>query len=290
VLVASVAFAPAARATTCGRPDLLDAVPPDKATGVPPNGSLFAHYDASAEYLFETVTLETGGGAPDAVPADAVHWDPTQGLLRFTPPAALASGDYTLVWPPLRGLNAAAPGLGATVHFTVGTVADVDPPAFDGLTRVTWDLEREKNDCTDSLENRLVFTLALAPADDDGGRAGLTLVVFQSSGSGVDGGAVPVLTTAMPATGKSVEVKLPVADATGHVCFEAIARDLTNRSSGGGSHEVCVETTAPPFFRGCAVAAGPARGGGAGALGFLSLVGLVASARRSRRSRRSRIS
>ena len=208
-------------------------------------------------------------------------------MLTFTPTSALAVGDYVLVWPTLRGLNNAAPGLGATVHFTVGSTEDEGAPTFDGLTGVTWDLERKKNDCTDSLENRFVFTLALAPADDDGGRDNLTLVVFQSSGSGVDGGSVSVLTTDMPAVGKSVDVKLSVGDATGHVCFEAIARDLTNRISEGGSHEVCVDTIAPPFFRGCAVAAGAERGDGAAALVFGSLAVLVAGARRARRTRPS---
>jgi len=283
-LVAVLALAPPARASTCGRPDLLDAVPPDGAMAVPPNASLSAHYDASAEYANEDVVLTLDGGVDEVV---KVSWDATQGLLTYAPDAPLPPGKYTLVWPTLRGLNTAAPGLGATVHFTVGTVDDVAPPEFDGLAGVTWDLERQDNDCTGSLENRLVFTLALAPADDDGGRDGLTLVVFQSSGSGVavDAGSVPVLTTAMPAAGKSAEVKLPVSDATGHVCFAALARDLTGKISGGGSHTVCVETTAPPFFRGCAVAArGASRGAGrdAGALAFAALLLIAARRRRGR--------
>jgi hypothetical protein len=281
-LVAGLALASPARASTCARPDLLDAVPPDMAKDVPPNASLFAHYDASAEYGNEDVVLTPAGGVDEVV---KVKWDGTQGLLTFAPEAPLASGDYTLVWPALRGLNTAAPGLGATVHFTVGTALDVAPPAFDGVTSVTWDLERKTNDCTSSLENRLVFSLALAPATDDGGRDGLTLVVFQSSGSGVDGGSVPVLTTAMPADGKGVQVKLSVAEATGHVCFAAIARDLTDKISSGGSQTVCVETTAPPFFRGCAVAAAGPRGRAAGTLAFASLVVVGAWRRRRRRAR-----
>jgi hypothetical protein len=280
-VVAGVAVAPAARATSCGRPDLLQTLPADQAKDVPTNATLVAHYEASAEYIDEKVTLTMGGAEIDGTPT----WDATQGLLTFRPTSALAVGDYLLVWPTLRGLNNAAPGLGAMVHFTVGTIEDVDPPAFDGLTGVSWDLERQKDDCTDSLENRFVFTLTLAPAEDDGGRDNLTLVVFQSSGSGVDGGRVPVLTTAMPAAGKSIDVKLSVGDATGHVCFEAIALDLTSKSSDGGSHEVCVDTIAPPFFRGCAVAAGAERGDGAAALVFGALVVLVAGARRARRAR-----
>jgi hypothetical protein len=282
--LAALALAAPARATSCGRPDLLDAVPPDGALAVPPNASLFAHYAPSADYANEDVVLTPEGGQAEAFaaadPAQAVKWDGTQGLLAFTPPAPLAPGTYTLVWPTLRGLTSAAPGLGATVRFTAGAVPDTAPPDFAGVTGVSWDLERETNECTDSLENRMVFTLGLAPADDDGGRDGLTLVVFQSAGSGIapGGGAVPVLSTAMPAAGQSVTVKLPVADATGHVCFAAIARDLTGQISSSGDQTICVETTAPPFFRGCAVAPGGGRSGAAGALALMAA--LLAARRR----------
>jgi hypothetical protein len=281
-----VALAPSARAQMCGRPDLLDAVPPDMATNVPPNGSLFAHYAASAQYLDEDVVLTPMGGVDEAV---KVIFDPTEGLLTFTPPEPLAPGAYALQWPSLHGLDAAAAGLGATVHFTVGTTDDVTPPVFDGVTGVTWDLERQNNDCTKSIEDRMVFELALAPADDDGGRDGLTLVVFQTAGlgGGPDAGAPQVLLAAMPAAGKTAEIKLPVGDATGHVCFAAIARDLTGKVSNGGSHSVCVETTAPPFFRGCAVAGG--RGDGAATLvGVASGLALVRGRRRAPERRRAR--
>ena len=287
-LVAGVVFAPAARAGVCGQPVLLDAVPPDMATDVPPNASLTAHYDASAQYLGEDVVLTPPGGVDEVVPST---FDATEGLLTFTPTAPLTPGAYTLAWPGLRGLNAAAKGLGATVHFTVGTADDVAPPSFDGVTGVTWDLERESNDCTKSLEDRMVFELALAPADDDGGRDGLTLVIFQSAGSGVavDAGAapVPVQTMAMPAPGKTAEVKLTVGEATGHVCFAALARDLTGKTSNGGSHTVCVETTAPPFFRGCAVADAGTRADRAAALLVLAS-SLALASRRRRRGRPAR--
>jgi hypothetical protein len=249
----ALALARDARAQQCGRPDVLDTVPPDQAIDVPPNASLTAHYDPSAEYLGEDVVLTPMGGVDEAVKAT---FDDTQGLLTYAPPEPLAPGAYVITWPSLRGLNAAALGTEAVVHFTVGTTDDTTPPVFDGLTGVTWDLERKNNACTDSIEDRLVFELSLAPASDDGGRDGLRLVIFQTSGSGVDvdAGSVPVQTMAMPAVGKTAEVKLPVSDATGHVCFAAIARDLTGKISNGGSHAACVDTIAPPFFRGCAVA------------------------------------
>lgn len=297
-LVVGLALASPARAATCGRPDLLDTVPRDKTQSMPPgtpaivapNASLFAHYDASAEYGGENVVLtpmgsaDEGFAAGDPLHPDAVKWDGTQGLLTFTPPDRLPAGSYTITWPALRGLNTASPSLPATVPFIVGTTDDVAPPDFAGLTGVTWDLERKNNDCTDSLENRLVFTLSLAPADDDGGRDELTLVVFQSSGSGVDGGSVPVLSMPMPDAGKTVTVKLSVGEATGHVCFAALARDLTGKVSSSGAQTVCVDTTAPPFFRGCALAPGGPRGGMAGTLAFASLV-VGAWRRRARRSR-----
>jgi hypothetical protein len=283
VVAAGLALSTPARATTCGRPELLDAVPPDGAGDVPPNASLFAHYSPETEYGNEDVVFTPAGGMDEAFaagdPSQTVKWDATEGLLSFTPPARLDPGTYTIVWPSLRGLNTASPSSPATVHFTVGTTDDVAPPDFAGLTGVTWDLERQTNDCTNSLENRLVFTLSLAPADDDGGRANLTLVVFQSSGSGVDGGPVPVSTMAMPAPGTPVIIKLSVGEATGHVCFAAIARDLTGKVSQSGSQTVCVDTIAPPFFRGCAVAAGA--GGGAGTVA-LALCALALTRRRTR--------
>ncbi len=277
-----LAVARDARAQQCGRPDVLDTVPPDLATDVPPNASLTAHYDPSAEYLGEDVVLTPMGGVDEVVKAT---FDDTQGLLTYAPPAPLAPGAYVITWPSLRGLNAAALGTSAVVHFTVGTTDDTTPPVFDGFTGVTWDLERKNNTCTNSIEDRFVFELSLAPASDDGGRDGLRLVIFQTSGSGVDvdAGAVPVQTMAMPAVGKTAEVKLPVSDATGHVCFAAIARDLTGKISNGGSHAACVDTIAPPFFRGCAVAPDASRG--VHGVGVVASAALLALARRRRRAR-----
>ena len=265
-----------ARAGLCGRADLIDTVPPSKAAAIPPNASLFAHYDPSAEYLGEDVVLTVRGGTDEVVKA---VFDGTQGLLTFTPPSALAPGEYAIRWPGLRGLNAAALGRGANVTFTVGEIPDVAVPSFEGLTGVRWDLERQSNDCTDSLENRLVFDLPLGPADDDGGRDGLTLVVFQTAGGAVDGGSVPVLARALPAPGAHAQVKLPVTDATGHVCFAALVRDLTGKTSNSGSQELCVETTAPPFFRGCAVGPGSPRDTGA----LLAIALALVLGRRTRR-------
>ncbi|HVZ71012.1 MAG TPA: hypothetical protein VHJ20_01445 [Polyangia bacterium] len=261
----------------CAPPDLLEAIPPSGST-VPANAALFAHYASTAEYANEDVLLDSPDHVGDAV---TVTFDSTQGLLEFAPAGGLPPGTYTIHWPSLRGLNVAAPGKGADVRFTVTAATDDAPPTFDGLTAVRWDLERAHNDCTDALENRFVFDLDLAPADDDGGRGGLSLVVFQTAGALSDGGSVPVLTEAMPAAGKGATVKLPVADATGHVCFSALARDLTDKTSNGASHVVCADTTAPPFFRGCAIA-GRDAGSGAGASLLVLGAVLIARARRAR--------
>jgi MYXO-CTERM domain-containing protein len=274
----------------CTPPDLLEAIPADGAT-ISANASLFAHYASTAEYVNEDVTLETpaltseifSGSSGDPTHPSPVSWDATQGLLTFAPAGGLPPGRYTLHWPSLRGLNVAAPGRAKVVTFTVAATTDDSPPTFDGVTAVRWYLERANNDCTDGVENRFVFDLDLAPADDGGGRDGLTLLVFQTAGVLADGGSVPVLATAMPAVGKGAQVKLPVADATGHVCFAALARDLTGKISNGGSHSVCVETTAPPFFRGCALAPTSPNDTSVGGVGLLALAALVARRRASRR-------
>jgi hypothetical protein len=278
----------------CTPPDLLEAIPPDGAT-ISVNASLFAHYASTAEYVNEEVTLKTPEGTTESFTATPnptlpmnpppVSWDAARGLLTFAPAGGLPPGVYTLHWPSLRGLNVAAPGRTKDVTFTVSPIPDAAPPTFEGLTAVRWDLERQKNDCTDGLENRFVFDLDLASADDDGGRGGLTLMVFQTAGALADGGSVPVLSEAMPAVGKGATVKLPVADATGHVCFAAFAQDLTGKTSNGASHSVCIDTTAPPFFRGCALA--PSSSGEArfGAVGLVALAALVARRRTSSRRR-----
>ena len=58
-----------ARAASCGKPDLVDMVPPDMATGVPLNARLGAHYATSADYLGEDVVLVHPGGRKEALPA-----------------------------------------------------------------------------------------------------------------------------------------------------------------------------------------------------------------------------
>jgi hypothetical protein len=262
VALASFVSGPAF-AAPCGAADFTEAFPADGAKGVPSNATLSAHYAATATYDGEEISLEHGGADTESLIGD---FDAAEGLLGVTPSAPLVAGDtYTLKWPRLRAVGGGSRGRGATVSFTAGDVTDVAPPDFDGLTALAWDVRREHDDCTDSLEDRFAFDLSLGPASDDGGRALLTLVVFQSRGPQIAAkdGPVKVLTTALPAKGAAARVERALEDATGHVCFAALVRDLTGAVSAGADREVCATTVAPPFFYGCGISRG--RGSGAGA-------------------------
>ena len=75
--LAAGAFAstPAARAAPCGKPDLVDMVPPDGAVEVPPNATLAAHYTSAADYLGEEVVLVRPDMSEQVLPA---MWDATE--------------------------------------------------------------------------------------------------------------------------------------------------------------------------------------------------------------------
>ena len=274
VLVAGAA-APA-RADQCGKPDLVDMVPPDGATGVPLNATLGAHYTAAAEYLGEDVVLERlPSGAQTVLPAT---WDPTEQLLSVTPPAPLDAGAQVVIhWPALRGLNAAAPGVGGDAKFTVGSTADVASPTFAGVVGLSWDLERVTDDCLDDLVERFVFDIRLGAASDDGGTSGLTLMLFQTMGPQVMMMPTPIPARAWPQTSDSpvrAQVRLAKDAAVGEICFAGIVRDTAGHLSASNNAEACVQTTAPPFFNGCSVAASDARASAIpAALALLALLG-----------------
>jgi MYXO-CTERM domain-containing protein len=279
----AVAATPAVgRAASCGKPDLQDAFPADKAEGVPTNAVLSAHYSPTAEYLGETVTLEHVGVGKDTVTAT---FRDTEGMLRVEPPAPLVEGDrYVISWPRLRGLDTASLGRGADVAFKVGPGADTVAPSFDGLTGIKWDVVRTRDECTDGLEDRFRFDLTPGKATDDSDSGSLALVVFQTQGPAIDQSAAPkpVLTAPFPSPGGSVSVDLTVPEATGKVCFAALVQDLTGKPSAGADKEVCAKTTAPPFFYGCRFASAPPGGKGGPFLGFAALA-LALSARRRHR-------
>jgi hypothetical protein len=269
------AAATPAQAAPCALPDLIDTSPPDEATGIPVDAVLSAHYASIADYLGEEVIFED----KDAGQMRALTgvFDSTQGLLTIRPPEPLAPGaHYVVRWPALRGVTSSALGTSKDVRFTAGQGPDQSAPRFAGLSSLRWDVRREHSDCTDSIEERYRFTLAAGESEDDGGRASLSLVVFQTAGPGITSPR-PILTRAMPAAGETVTVELPIDDGVGHVCFAAVARDLADRTSGGGDHEVCVDTVRPPFFLGCSY------GRGSGGGGVLAVAALLLLRRRARR-------
>jgi hypothetical protein len=272
-----------ARGDSCTSPNLIETMPPDQAHDVPTNATLFARYDAIAQPgPDETVPLEhVGIPGMQAVPAT---FDDTEGMLRITPPAPLTAGDsYVVHWPGLRGIDTATLGSGLDQHFVVGAVQDVAAPTFDGIAGVSWDVTRDKDTCTNSIDERYVFDLALGAAADDGGRDSLTLLVFQTAGPKVDAGApTPVLVQRIPPAGQTVRVTRTVDTTIGHVCFAAIVRDLTMKVSTSGT-EKCVDTVTPPFFYGCGVA--PARTAGRGGV-LLCVLSLPFVRGRGRRGRR----
>jgi hypothetical protein len=252
-----------ARAATCNRPDLKETMPPDGAGGIPINASLFARYATGAEYLGEQIVLEqvssgqtevfSGPGSPSP------NWDAVDGLLSITPGAPLSAGElYRVSWPGLRGFGTASKGLSKTIEFTAGSIEDLEPPLFDGIGVVDWDVERATDPCTDAQEERYVFELEVPDASDDGGRDSLMLLVFKTRGPGVEQPERALLTR-LPAAGKRVRITQTIDDGVGEICFAGLVQDLTGKPSGGANRERCVETVEPPFFYGCGLAGGAPR-------------------------------
>lgn len=237
-------------AQPCERPDLLDAVPVEGATGIATDARLEARYPKTATYLGEPVRLTRAG--EEGVDLEA-EFDPVEGSLTVRPPAPLSAGQrYVVKWPELRSQESSMRGLGKTITFTVGTSSDRESPRFEGLTSLDWDIENKQRACDEGLVARHMFRLALGAAEDDGGRGGLTLVVFQTKGPRVGESPRPVLTQALPSDGR-VTVRLREDESVGRVCFGALVRDLAGRTSPGASREQCADPIAGPFFTGCAL-------------------------------------
>jgi len=241
-------------AGNCALPDLAETMPPDGATTVPTNATLSARYATTADYLGEKIVLQHVL-TPEPLKTEDFEvkgtWVATEGMLSITPPTPLVSGDkYIVKWPGLRGLNSANLGRGKDISFRVGG-EDKQAPKFAGLTGIEWDVEREKDTCTDMVEDRYVFNVDVGLAEDDGGRESLTLLVFQTSGSAPSVGAPsPILVQRIPNAGEKLRIVRAVDRGVGKVCFAAITRDLTGKVS-SSSGETCVDTVEPPFFYGC---------------------------------------
>jgi hypothetical protein len=237
-----------AEAAPCGQPDVDHTFPPHAAEGVPPNATLAAHYSAPADFDDEAVTLT--GPAGDVI-VD-VSYDPGESMLRARPRSELVAGPHRVSWPALRGVSAHR-GLGKSVDFTAGATRDQEAPRFAGLTNVEWDLSREEDPCTESTEDRFWFDLGVGSATDDVSPDLLAVVVFETRGGDTGKRSSPEQIAVLPfPEGRVLRVeRQAIGDET--VCFAAVTRDLTNRVSGGGENEVCVETTKPPFFDGCSI-------------------------------------
>jgi hypothetical protein len=276
-LLFGLSLAPRAVAAPCGRPDVDATYPPNDAVDVPPNATLSAHYGAPADYVNEVVTLV---GPSGDVPV-TIFFDQAESMLRAQPEVELPSGSYVVTWPGLRGI-ATSQGLGRTAEFSVGPRRDVEAPRFSGLNGIEWDWVRDEDECTETHEDRFWFDLELGSVSDDVAPSFLSVIVFETRGpnSGSDPEQIAVLP--MPKD-RSVRVERPAAGGE-RTCFAAVVRDLTNRVSGGGDEEVCVQTTELPFFDGCSLGARRARGSGAMALLFGSLFVVVRRRRGARRA------
>src|SRR5262249_34847894 len=124
-------------------------------------------------------------------------------------------------------------------------------PSFAGLSGIEWDLSRDKDPCTDRLEDRFVFKVKLGAATDDAGADLFALSVFETADPRAGAGRPPsrVAYRAWPEKGE-LELRRP-ANQAGQTCFAAITQDMVGSVSGGGDREVCVKTKKPPFFDGC---------------------------------------
>ena len=246
-----LSVAQGALAAPCGRPDVDFALPPDDASNVPGNAQLIAHYASPALYDDEPVSLTDGMG--NDVEAQ-VSYDEADSMLRVSPSSPLQAGFHQVVWPGLRSVSSGGVGRGSTIGFFVDDSIDAALPRFQGLSKLDWDLSRDRDPCLDRLEDRFVFDLELGEADDDGGRELLTVLVFQTEDPAAsDAQPTKVALRALPENGK-LEVRRPAKKA-GKTCFAAVVQDLLGNVSGGGEVEVCAKTKRPPFFDGCAVSA-----------------------------------
>jgi MYXO-CTERM domain-containing protein len=259
----------------CGIPDVDATYPRANSLRVPANAVLSAHYGAPAEYDDEPVTLTASNGVN--VPL-TVSYVEAESMLSAVPQSSLVAGSYTLVWPSLRGPGTGS-GRSKTIDFSVAALSDQVPPAFEGLLDVTWDLAREKDPCTDALEDRFVFDFQLGAAMDDADPGHLAVLVFETEHprSGPSTAPRQIGIYPMPANGK-LRVQRPARRA-GKSCFAAVTRDLVGFVSAGGNEEVCAETIEPPWFEGCSVVAGS---GARPAAGLFALLGVGWLARRRR--------
>ena len=109
----------------------------------------------------------------------------------------------------LRGLNAAAPGLGGKARFTTGTAFDTAAAHVRGRGRpVVGPRAQEQRLRRRARSNASCSTSTSAPRSDDGGTSGLTLMLFQTQGPKVMGMPTPIPARAWPQSGTTAQVRL----------------------------------------------------------------------------------
>ena len=94
----------------------------------------------------------------------------------------------------------------------------------------------------------MIFDLQLGAANDDGGRDGLTLLLFQTAGPLITDAPNRVHARALPENPEElVRVSLTTSEAVGRVCFAGILRDMTDKVSNGSDENLCQRHGAPIF-------------------------------------------
>lgn len=282
LVLAGSLVASSALGAPCGIPDVDFTFPRSNALRVPANAVLAAHYGAPAEYDDELVTLTASNGAD--VPVSAA-FDEAEGLLRASPLTALIPGSYTVVWPSLRG-PATGRGRSKSVDFSVVAAADLAPPTFAGFDGITWDLAREQDECTESVEDRYTFDFELGAVTDDSDVSHLAVLVFETEHPRSGPSSAPKQIGLFPMPDDGVLRLKRSARRAGKSCFAAVTRDLVGFVSAGANEEVCAETIEPPWFEGCSLASGRSTSGGS-LVGLLGL-GWVVRRRRGSRGRGAR--
>ena len=244
----------------CQNADVVDTIPPDGAVSIPTNTPLLATYELGAIHNGEQVVVTRQGGQPELLAA-------TFSSALRTLSASLPSdtfepnSEYSVEWPALSTADGQRTGQGALVRFTVGSGPNMSTPSFAGLRAVRWGFEREYDSCSDTESERYIFDLRLSEPNYSGGVELLTVLAFQTEGPTLErsgtGQAIPEPIFTGRYTGSEwIQVKRPVADGVGRVCFSAILQAPSGSVSGGADREVCTETVRPPFFDGCQL--GPA--------------------------------
>ncbi len=296
----------------CGRPDVVDTLPPQGQTSVPTNTALSATYELGAMHQGEPVMVTVTPGSRHQLSAS--YSRALRSLVVTLPSCAGAPGcvenpdvpagqlkpatEYTVEWPALRSDADAREGLGATVTFTSGPGPDTSSPSFDGTRDVRWGFEREYDSCSDTESERYVFDVGISPPSYAGGEELLVMHVFQTVGRLLakdgNGNAIPEeVHRGRYRGGERIRVKQPIATGFGKVCFSAFAEAPNGLISQGSETEACTRTEHPPFFEGCSLG-GPSTPPRSWALWLVVALGaLLARVRRTsswgaslRRSRR----